>query len=107
MMMTTTATALRTLHLSTQYRENYSDDPARPYWKCKGGSTIVVTGPAAWTIEALVERARPEVEYSNPMSEEWITGWVEVAHAAVLTHDETDQIEFDGRIDSPSKRLVF
>lgn len=30
------------LVIQTQHRENYSDDPANPYWKNKGGDTYVV-----------------------------------------------------------------
>ena len=30
------------LIIYTQHKENYSDDPKTPYWKCKGGSVYVV-----------------------------------------------------------------
>lgn len=65
----------------TQYRENYSEDPSNPYWKCKGGETYVVTGitPVDMldgdAVTALKNQIAELVEYSNPMSSEQIIDW--------------------------------
>jgi hypothetical protein len=62
--------------IHTQYRENYGTEDV-PHWKFKGGTTFVIPGltqaqaDKAWisgcpTISNLIN-------YSNPMSEEYIT----------------------------------
>lgn len=110
-MMNNTISAI---HIHTQYKENYSDDPINaPYWKFKGGSTYVVTGfslPLNDGLfaagEAIVNAVRSQIEYANPMSEEYIIDW-EFAHAAAVTEDEAMQLKYDGRIDYPSKRITY
>ena len=101
------------IHIHTQYRENYGS-AEQPYWKFKGGDTIVVTGfthpltagigQAAATV---VAQLRSTIEYANPMSEEYILDW-ELLPEGTLTQWEKDQLEFDdGKIDSPSKRVAI
>jgi len=101
------------IHVHTQYQENYSDDPTRPYWKFKGGSTYVIVGfnhpltaeigPAA---ERVVKALASSIEYENEMAIERIIDW-EFAPADKLTDDEEMQLRYDGRIDYPSKRVAI
>jgi len=63
------------LVIGTQYRENYGSEN-EPYWKFKGGSTYVVRGITAGQ-QARIERdgiptLKGLIEYSNPMSEEYV-----------------------------------
>jgi hypothetical protein len=90
------------LHINTQYRENYGTE-SEPYWKFKGGSTIVVVD-AEGSVDVLVENMRASIEYSNPMSEEYVRSF-ELRPSETLTDDEKDQLEFDGKITYPSKRI--
>jgi len=100
------------IHIHTQYTENYGTEAA-PYWKCKGGQTIVVTGfdhPLTDGIGAaaarVVDALRARIEYTNPIAQEWILDW-EFAEAGTLTRDEQLQMEYDGRIDHPAMRLAL
>jgi hypothetical protein len=98
------------IHIHTQYRENYGTE-SEPYFKFKGGSTYVVALPVPLDAEigeaarAAVALVRGTIEYANPMSEEYILDW-ELVEDDVLTPDEKDQLEFDGKITSPSKRIT-
>lgn len=98
------------IHVLTQYRENYGTDEA-PYWKYKGGRTIVLTGykyPTTGGLdaagEAAVESVRSRIEYANPMAEERILDW-EYKRAGSLTEYEECQIKFDGKIVSADDRI--
>ena len=100
------------IHVHTQYQENYGTETA-PYWKFKGGSTYVLLGfehplsdGLAAAGQAAVESVRSQIEYANPMSEEAIIDWEFKADAA-LTQYETDQLEFEGRVSSPSPRITL
>jgi hypothetical protein len=95
-----------TIHIDTQYTENYGDE-ATPYWKFKGGSTIVVTFDAATlTPEQAVDAVRGQIEYANPMSTETVIGF-RVMPDDALTQDESDQLEYDGRVYAPAKRIAL
>jgi hypothetical protein len=63
------------LVIQTQYCENYGDED-QPHWKFKGGSTYVVqniTTAQAQRIEAEgIPTLSSLIEYSNPMSREYI-----------------------------------
>lgn len=98
------------IHIHTQYAENYGT-PEAPYWKFKGGQTIVVTGfnhPLTSGIgeaaQAVVSSLRATIEYANEVAEEYIIDW-ELASVDALTEDERLQMEFDGRISYPAKRM--
>lgn len=99
------------IHIHTQYRENYGT-PEAPYWKFKGGDTIIVTGfdhplcdGIGQAAQAVVDALRARIEYRNPMSEEYVIDW-EFAPVDALTQSEQDQLEFDGRISDPSPRMA-
>lgn len=94
-----------TLHIYTQCRENYGD-PTTPYWKMKGGRTVVLTGIADADFAPLLEWATPRIEAYNPMFEEYICGYG-IQPDDALTDDERDQLEYDGRITYPSTRLAY
>ena len=100
------------IHVATQDHENYSDVPNRPYWKAKGGRTIVLTGfvvPANRSIEAaataVVESHRATIEVRNDYYQSDIIGWG-LHPAGQATHDEMQQQEYDGRVSYPSERRV-
>ena len=91
--------------ITTQYRENYGT-PDDPYWKFKGGTDYVILNvdPAKTAPGVLVEQVRNQVEYSTPMSEEYILDWELVSDDA-LSPFEQDQLELDGAIQFPAKIL--
>ena len=92
------------LMITTQYRENYGS-PEEPYWKFKGGSEYFVPNVNECDmIDVIVDRARPQVEYSNPMSEEYILGY-EIVADDYMTEFERDQLEFEGLVRFPAKVL--
>jgi hypothetical protein len=103
---------MTTIHIHTQYQENYGD-AAMPYWKFKGGNTYIVTGldlPLNDQIGRLgalaVEALRSKIEYANDYAQEHVIDW-EFAPADALTRDEQLQMEYDGRIIDPSPRLAL
>ena len=94
-----------TLHVYTQTRENYGT-PDNPYWKFKGGRTVVITGIGDAELPAVLEYATMVVEVSNAMYEEYICGYGVQPNDAP-TDDERDQLDYDGRITSPSDRIPY
>lgn len=111
--LTSTATvSTMDIHVFTQYYENYGDEQ-KPYWKAKGGSTIVLTGfthPLSDGIgaaaQAAVDSVRDRIEYRNPLAEQFIIDW-DFAAVGSLTEDEQDQQKYDGRVYSPSTRIAL
>ena len=91
--------------ITTQYRENYGSEN-EPYWKFKGGSEyfILSVDPLKVAPGLLVEQVRSKIEYSNPMSEEYILDW-ELVSDDYMTDFERDQLEYDGSITFPTKVL--
>ena len=97
------------LLITTQYCENYGS-PEEPYWKMKGGSDYVVLGldfdaDYEWAearVERILDQVRDQVEVSNPVCEEYILGW-EIVADDYLTEYERSQLEYDGKIQFPSK----
>lgn len=67
------------LVINTQYKENYSDEPNKPYWKFKGGDTYVVRELSAAAIRTIAEEGIPTltklIESANEYSEEYILDW--------------------------------
>ena len=93
----------------TQYNENYGDEE-NPYWKVEGGSKYVVA-QLEWNeaaqlgqegMQKLVDEARSKVDYENPMFEEYIVDWELVEDH---TEYETQQLEYDGSIIYPARKL--
>ena len=91
--------------ISTQYRENYGSED-EPYWKFKGGSEYFIEGvdPLKVAPGLLVEQVRGQVEYSNPMAEEYILDW-ELVEDDYMTDFERDQLEYEGQIRFPARIL--
>ena len=99
------------IHIDTQIHENYGT-PEAPYWKAKGGRTIVVTGfthplndRIGAAAKAVVDAVAPSVIADNDYFSEYIIDW-SLADADALTHDEQMQMEFDGRISYPATRVA-
>ena len=91
--------------ITTQYRENYGTAD-EPYWKFKGGEDYFILGvdPLKTAPGLLVEQVRGEIEYANPMSEEYILDWELVADD-YQTEFERSQLEYDGEIRYPARVL--
>ena len=91
--------------ITTQYRENYGT-VEEPYWKFKGGEDYFIEGvaPLKTAPGLLVEQVRGEIEYANPMSEEYILDWELVADD-YMTEFERSQLEYDGEIRYPARVL--
>jgi hypothetical protein len=98
------------IHIDTQCHENYGT-PEAPYWKAKGGRTIVVTGfnhplndRIGAAAQAVVDAVAATLITSNDMYEEYMIDWSFAAEDA-LTHDEQLQVEYEGRIVYPATRV--
>ena len=93
--------------ITTQYSENYGTE-SDPYWKFKGGSEYFISNvdPLKVAPGLLVEQVRSKIEYSNPMSEEYILDWELVADD-YMTEFERSQLEYEGKIMFPCKELVL
>ena len=91
--------------ITTQYRENYGTE-CDPYWKFKGGSDYFIPNvdPLKVAPGSLVEQVRDQIEYANPMSEEYILDWELVADD-YQTEFERSQLEYDGEIRYPTRVL--
>lgn len=91
--------------ITTQYRENYGTE-SEPYWKFKGGEDyfILDVDPLKVAPGILVEQVRGQIEYANPMSEEYILDWELVADD-YQTEFERSQLEYEGSIQHPAKVL--
>ena len=99
------------LIISTQYCENYGT-PSDPYWKMKGGSEYVVEGldfdaDYEWAdakVDQILNKVRDQVEIANGFCEEYILGW-SIEPDDYLTDFERAQLEYDGKIEFPTKVL--
>jgi len=93
------------LLITTQYRENYGT-PEEPYWKFKGGEDyfILNVDPLTQAPGVLVEQVREDIEYSGPMSEEYILDW-QLVSDDYMTDFERSQLEYEGSIQYPAKIL--
>lgn len=99
------------LIISTQYCENYGTE-ADPYWKLKGGSEYVVEGldfdaDYEWAdvkVDQILNKVRDQVEVANGFCEEYILGW-SIHSDDYLTDFERAQIEYDGKIEHPTRVL--
>jgi hypothetical protein len=99
------------LIIFTQYCENYGS-AEEPYWKLKGGFEYVVEGldfdaDYEWAearVDQILNKVRDQVEVANDFCEEFILGW-SIHSDDYLTDFERTQLEYDGKIEYPTKVL--
>jgi hypothetical protein len=98
--------------ITTQYRENYGVHDwdgvgACPqYWKNKGGTDYKITGvKESDDHEEIVRLATDAIEYSNDASSENVIGW-SLKWDDHVTADEELQIEYEGSIVYPAKKIA-
>ena len=102
------------LVIHTQHYENYGAHDwdgvgACPqYWKAKGGDEFMVEGvdPALFTAEEVVNMVRSEVEFRNEGFESMILGYG-FEQDGYLSSFERSQLEYDGSIAYPERRVQF
>ena len=93
--------------IQTQYMENYGYSSGTEFWKAKGSYEYKVTNvPEGTDLKKIFKAAMRLIEYTNPMSREYVVGIV-TASDNYLSRFERDQLEFDGRIDFPEKVIPF
>jgi hypothetical protein len=73
-------------------------------WKAKGGDTYFVMDVEPGTEERVVESVRDQVEFSNPIAQEYIIDYC-LVDDDFMTRDERLQLEFDGKILYPTRVL--
>jgi len=95
------------LVIQTQYMENYGYSSGTEYWKPKGSYEYKITGVPENADQTKVFKAAMRlIEYTNPMSKEYVVGMV-TASDNYLTFFERQQLDLDGRIDFPDKVIPF
>ena len=102
------------LHITCQYMENYGahdwdgTGECPQYWKFKGGEDFFYPlGTAGRSSEALAELVnyfRPEIEWDDVGSRQYIVGYNVVADD-FMTDFEKSQLEYEGSIAYPAKVL--
>jgi hypothetical protein len=102
------------LMITTQIEENYGahdwdgKGECPQYWKMKGGNDYAFNlGPAGRSDEALAELVaifRNQIEEDNIGYREYIIGYSQVEDT-YLTDFEKSQLEYDGVIAYPAKKL--
>jgi hypothetical protein len=106
--------------IETQYKENYGAHDwdgvgeCPQYWKFKGGDEIIVEVDgfrfgdefADKKGQMIVDSMRDKIEYRSDYAEEYIIGWSFVEDD-FQTQFEKDQLEFDGDIQFPAKRINY
>jgi hypothetical protein len=102
------------LLITTQYQENYGahdwdgTGACPQYWKFKGGQDYKYDlGPAGRSQEALTELVmalRPQIEEDNDYVRNHIIDW-RVVGDDYLTEFERDQLDWEGRITFPARKL--
>lgn len=73
-------------------------------WKAKGGDTYFVMDVEPGTEERVMESVRDQVEYFNPIAQEYIIDYC-LVDDDFMTRDERLQLEFDGKILYPTRVL--
>jgi len=73
-------------------------------WKAKGGDSYFVMNVEPGTEEQVMESVRNQVEFSNPIAQEYIIGY-SLVEDDYMTRDERLQLEFDGKILYPTRVL--
>jgi len=100
-------------HITTQYLENYGT-AEEPYWKRKGSEEYLIDVPgfnfdhemAFKKGQMIVDELSSKIVYRNDYTEEYIIGWGFVPDD-FQTWFEKDQLEYDGEIKYPAKRLSY
>lgn len=102
------------LHITCQYMENYGahdwdgKGECPQYWKFKGGEDFFYPlgqfAPNAEHIEELIEYFRPQVEWDDVGSRQYIVGYG-IVEDSFMTEFEKSQLEYDGEIRYPAKVL--
>ena len=112
---TTHTTTKMQIHINTQVRENYGahdwdgNGECPQYWKNKGGDEYVITevpetisGAAIAMIVSLAKQAW-QIERNDESFQEFVIDY-HLQPDGSKTWDELNQLEYDGKIDFPSKR---
>lgn len=87
------------LAIDTQYMENYGahawdgKGECPQYWKYKGGETYVIPLPGDFkfsfdALRALVNKAKPKIEYSHDYGQEYVIGWEVIENTSKFEHWE-------------------
>jgi hypothetical protein len=102
------------LHITCQYMENYGahdwdgKGECPQHWKFKGGDEYFYPlgqfAPSDERIEELVQYFRPQIEWSDVGSKQYIVGYA-VVEDSFLTEYERSQLEYDGAIAYPARIL--
>lgn len=92
--------------ISTQVYENYGTT-TDPFWKAKGGDDIKVTDlPDTFNLEEIIETAKATFDIDNTMFREHVIG-VALKNVNYITEFESSQLEYDGEIKYPAKKLSY
>ena len=93
--------------IQTQVYENYGS-AEEPFWKAKGGNTILVTDvPRFVDYQAVVDHAGSiGIECENAMFREYIIGW-STEEDDYLSRSERDQLEYEGEIKYRDARIEY
>jgi len=104
--------------ITTQYMENYAAHDwdgigeCPQGWKMKGGEDFIISVedfrlvPFSSSLDMLVDSLREKIEYSNNFSKEYIIGY-DLVEDDFQTESEKSQLEYDGEIFYPAKRLAY
>jgi len=106
--------------IETQYKENYGAHDwngigeCPQYWKYKGGEEIIVEVDnfyfndemAQKKAEMIVDSMRDKIEYKTNFSEQYIIG-VSFVEDDYQTEFEKSQLQYEGRIDFPARRINY
>ena len=102
------------LHIVTQYMENYGahdwdgEGSCPQRWKFKGGEDFFyplgLAGRSDEAIAELVNHFRPQIEWDNVGSRQFIVGYG-VVEDNFQTDFERSQMEYEGSIQFPAKIL--
>ena len=101
------------LVIHTQHYENYGahdwdgTGSCPQYWKAKGGDEFMVLNiPTNVAVDQIVDMVRDQVEFRNEGFESTIIG-VEVEQDDYLSSFERSQLEYDGSITYPERRVEY
>jgi len=105
------------LVIQTQVYENYAwredgtlGTGTDAYWKAKGGSDywydLGEYSRSKESIAELIQFFRPRIEQDNEAFREHIV-YTSIEKDSYLTPFEQDQLDYDGRIEFPSKQLFI
>ncbi len=102
------------IHIVTQYMENYGAHDwdgqglCPQYWKFKGGDDYFFPLPAGYPldrVDELVPQIWPQVTWDTDYSRQTVLNW-QVVSDDFRTEFESQQLEYDGRIDFPTQVLT-